>query len=64
MLSQEEFCNKFNIDVNFLEYLSLISAIPKQWRNFIRNVPKTNFTCDLEKGPVILVRNVSKHDLI
>ncbi len=61
MLSQEEFCNKFNIYVNFLEYLSLISAIPKQWRNLIRNVPNTNFTCDFEKGPVILVRNVSKH---
>ncbi len=60
ILLKDEFCNKYNINVNFLDYLSFTSAIPKQWRSSIKDVHKPNFNYDLEKGPALLVKNVYK----
>ena len=61
ILSRENLCNSFGIEVNFLQYLSFKSAIPKQWCNLIKNVSKPGFECNLEKGPIILVKSIPKH---
>ena len=37
-LTHEQFCAKFNIEVNFLRYEAVTAAIPKTWRELIRNL--------------------------
>lgn len=39
-LSLENFQDKFNVHTNFLTYNGLISAIPKHWKELIKNVPR------------------------
>ncbi len=58
ILPKDVFCNKFMLNVNFLDYLSITTAIPKEWCNLIKNKPKSNHDCDLKSGPIIKVKDV------
>lgn len=44
-LSFENFQNKFNVHTNFLIFNGLISAIPKHWKELIKDVPREEI-CD------------------
>lgn len=49
-LSLENFQDKFNVHTNFLTYNGLISAIPKHWKELIKNVPREEISdCNIEK---------------
>ena len=36
-MSFEEFCNKYNVRINYLYYISLIDAIPMPWRKVLKS---------------------------
>ena len=36
----EEFRNTYNIDTHFLQFSGIISAIPKSWKNLVKDVTK------------------------
>ncbi len=42
LLSLLELKEKYDLNINFLEYLSVISSIPKTWKTMMKNVDNTN----------------------
>jgi hypothetical protein len=58
LFTYEEFMNLYNIRLNFIEYFSILSAIPHRWKckyipkQFMLNVkmPPLNIQSKMEKG--------------
>ena len=42
LFTYEEFKNHYNIRLNFIEYFSILSAIPHRWKLLIRGIGKLN----------------------
>ena len=42
LFAYEEFRNHYNIRLNFIEYFSILSAIPHRWKLLIRGIGKLN----------------------
>jgi hypothetical protein len=42
LFTYEEFMNHYNIRLNFIEYFSILSAIPHRWKRLIRGIGKLN----------------------
>jgi hypothetical protein len=40
LFTYEEFMNHYNIRLNFIEYFSILSAIPHRWKLLIRGLGK------------------------
>ena len=40
LFTYEEFKNHYNIRFNFIEYFSILSAIPHRWKLLIRGIVK------------------------
>ena len=40
LFTYEEFKNHYNIRLNFIEYFSILSAIPHRWKLLIRGIGK------------------------
>jgi hypothetical protein len=53
LFTYEEFINHYNIRLNFIEYFSILSAIPHRWKLLIRGIGKLNLIENdiVEKGP-------------
>lgn len=57
LLQEDELCNRYQIrNLNFLTYFSLRSAIPYQWKQTLRNKPKSN-SDHFIKEPSITIGN-------
>ena len=57
LLDQEEFENLYNIEENFVSYYSVISAIPREWKEVISNEGKLE---EVDKHIVKLVIGLKK----
>lgn len=59
ILSRETICDKFDININFLEYLSLCSAIPEKWKYCIKNYNNDD-VLNIMDYPIVKVNSVKK----
>ena len=57
LLDQEEFENLYNIEENFVSYYSVISAIPREWKEVISNEGKLE---EVDKNVIKLVTGLKK----
>ena len=49
--SFDSFRNKFNVRCNFLQYFSLVNAIPQSWKKTPLLLPRTKLnTADINRG--------------
>ena len=44
-LSSTEFCQRFNVRSNFLDYFSIVNAIPKSWTKTLKETFKKDPKC-------------------
>ena len=60
ILSREALCNKYGIDIQFLEYMSVISAIPVLWKELMKNSVNRGVPLEVCKVPTVNTNNKPK----
>ena len=61
ILSLNEMAIKYNFDVDFMQYMSLRSAIPAEWKTMIRNAVNKNVTIDINAIPTVSLGKLTKN---
>jgi len=60
ILALDQLSEKHNLDIRFMDYCSLSNAIPKEWKNLIRNKQNDACNIDLIHGPMITIDSKCK----
>jgi hypothetical protein len=58
LFTYEEFKNHYNIRLNFIEYFSILSAIPHRWKLLIRGIGKLKLIENFLLAHIYIERNL------